>query len=426
MVRLSFTALAVTTLLSHNAASAPTWPSATDELEDIMYLNTGYRARGYAADVTPCSKGAGIGRIAAAERIRTAFHDMATGNVNTGVGGLDASIQFEVNSSDNPGPGFPTTLNTNVPFFSSRSSMADLIALGVYTSVRSCGGPVVSMRGGRIDATEAGFTGVPQPQNSQFTFINQFLRMGFNTEEMIALVACGHTLGAVHSANFPQIVPASTPGGYKSMDSTGVDNPAFDSKIAQEYVAGTQQDPLVYGPSIAAGRNSDFKVFTADSNQTITKMADPTYFKNQCATLFQRMVEVKPSASPALSDVIVPYDVKPSTLQLGLVDGGAQIAFTGEVRVRTTTRAASQISNVQLKYKDRTGATGGSIDTAVKGTASGFDDTFTVRIIPSTSRSLCTDIHLVLQLLLTHFRYILDLVLHRRHHPQQRRHRNIR
>jgi hypothetical protein len=44
-----------------------TWPAATDDLEDILFLNSGYRARSFAEAVTPCSAGAGPGRVAAAE-----------------------------------------------------------------------------------------------------------------------------------------------------------------------------------------------------------------------------------------------------------------------------------------------------------------------------------------------------------------------
>ena len=378
MFRPSVTVITVLAAFIRQAVSAPTWPSSIDELEDIMYLNTGYRSRGFAAPVVPCSNGAGPGRNAAAERIRTAFHDMSPGNVVRKTDGLDASIIFEF-GGDNPGPGFPSTVTANVPYLSSRSSMADLIALGVYTSVRSCGGPAVSMRGGRVDATERGPAGVPQPQNTVFTFQNQFLRMGFNQAEMIALVACGHSLGAVHTSNFPLIVPqGSTPGGYQEFDTTAVDNnPAFDSKIAQEYLAGTTKDALVVGPSVARRQNSDFVVFNSDRNVTITQMADPVTYKSRCSTLLQRMVEVVPAAS-VLSDVITPYDVKPMALQLSLVQGGDLISFDGEIRVRTTTRPASQIGSVQVNYKDRAGDVGGTISTTAKGTASGFDDMFAV------------------------------------------------
>ncbi|KAL9027843.1 MAG: hypothetical protein Q9196_003688, partial [Gyalolechia fulgens] len=361
---------------SLSIAAAPTWPSSMDELEDIMMLNTGYRARNFATPVTPCGFSAnGPGRITAAEWVRTAFHDMATGNTFTGIGGLDASIVFEL-GGDNPSPDFDTTLTTFVPFLSSRSSMSDIIAMGMYTAVRSCEGPIIPVKTGRIDATEAGPPGVPQPQNSLFTFQNQFARMGFDTTQMIAVVACGHTLGGVKSANFPQVVPAgSAPNGFKEFDSTA----KFDEKIASEYVAGTSTDPLVVGPARAAGRDSDFKVFNADGNATISSMADPATFQSTCQAMLQKMIEVVP-ASVTLTDPIVPYDVKPVALQLTLQAGGSEIQFAGEIRVRTTSRPASQISSVQLVYKDRTGGSDCGtcmISATSKGTAAGFDDTFT-------------------------------------------------
>ncbi|KAL8687042.1 MAG: hypothetical protein Q9218_006674, partial [Villophora microphyllina] len=358
------------------AAAAPTWPSAVDELEDIMFLNTGYRARGFATAVTPCGFSAqGPGRIAAAEWIRTAFHDMATGNVFLGTGGLDASLVFEL-GGDNVGPAFETTLTTYAPFLTSRSSMSDIIAMGIYTAVRSCGGPVVPIKTGRIDATEAGSPGVPLPQNSLYTFQNQFQRTGFDTSQMIAVTACGHTLGGVHAANFPQIVPVGTaPNDYKLMDSTT----KFDEKIASEYVAGTSTDPMTVGPAKASGRDSDFRVFSADGNATISSLADPATFASTCQAMLQKMIEVVPDGT-TLTDPIAAYDVKPVALQLTLQSGGSSIQFSGEIRVRTTTRPASQIATVQLVYKDRTGGSncgGCKISATQKGTAAGFDDSFT-------------------------------------------------
>ncbi|CRK47619.1 hypothetical protein BN1723_020349, partial [Verticillium longisporum] len=91
------------------------------------------------------------------------------------------------------------------PYMTKKSSMADLIALGVYISVRACGGPAVPFRAGRRDATTAGPVGVPQPQNAISIFRTQFDRMGFSPQEMIQVTACGHTIGGVHSAEFPDI-----------------------------------------------------------------------------------------------------------------------------------------------------------------------------------------------------------------------------
>jgi hypothetical protein len=383
MRQLSWTLLAgIAALLPcHAAAAAATWPSSIDELEDIMLLNTGYLAREFAAAITPCSA-PGAGRIAAAEWLRTAFHDMATGSVITGLGGLDASLVFELGgiATENIGPAFNNTFMTFSPFLSSRSSMSDLIALGVYSSVRSCGGPVVPIRTGRIDAQEAGPIGVPLPQDPLGTFLGQFSRTGFNQTEMIQVVLCGHTLGGVHAGNFPQIVaPGTVPNDYQFMDSTPS---TFDSTIASQYVSGTSQDPLFVGISRSSGRDSDAVVFGSDGNVTAKAMQDPNTFSSVCTAMLQKMIEVVPSVV-VLTDAIVPYDVKPSTLQLTLLAGGDYLSFTGQIRVRTTVLPASQIASVQLVYKDRNGGNAcGSciINAGFEGDAAGFDDTFAVSV----------------------------------------------
>ena len=268
MVEWFFYFAAAGSMLGH-AVGLPTWPSSLDELEDIMFLNTGYHARAFPADITPCSfSSQGPTRITSAEWLRTAFHDMAPGNVFTGVGGLDASIQYELggDGGENIGTAFNSTLLSYTPFYSSRASLADLIAMGVYASVRVCGGPIIFVRTGRIDATAAGTIGVPLPQNSQYTFIQQFSRMGFNVSEMIALTACGHTIGGVHAVNFPEVVQSGTvPNDYQHFDSTT----SFDEKIASQYIGGNGSDPLIGSLSIKNSFDSDLAVFTADNNATI-------------------------------------------------------------------------------------------------------------------------------------------------------------
>ncbi|OKL57192.1 hypothetical protein UA08_07338 [Talaromyces atroroseus] len=359
------------------ASGLPTWPSSVDELEDIMFLNSGYQARSFSADITPCSFSPdGPSRIASAEWLRTAFHDTAPGNVFTGVGGLDASLQYELggDGGENIGTAFNFTLLSFTPFFSSRASLADIIALGVYASVRVCGGPIIPIRTGRIDATAAGPIGVPLPQNSQYTFIQQFARMGFNVSEMIALTACGHTIGGVHAGNFPEVLQSGTvENDYQHFDSTTL----FDEKIASEFTGGNSSDPLAGPLAIKNTYDSDIAVFTADNNATIGLMADPTYFQSRCQVMLQRLIEVVP-AGVVLTDAIVPYEVKPSNLQLTIQPGGTQLQFTGEIRVRTTDLNGT-ISNVQLVYADRNGAsTCGScvIGTQYAGTTNGFDDSF--------------------------------------------------
>ncbi|KAI0122886.1 hypothetical protein BJ170DRAFT_116294 [Xylariales sp. AK1849] len=361
------------------AAADPTWPSANDELEEIMYQVSGFNARQFGGTVIPCSNEAsGPGRQNAAEWLRTAFHDMATASQSRGTGGLDGSLQYEVGRGENTGPGFQTTLQFMSNYYTNRSSVADLIALGVYYSVRSCGGPSIPIRGGRKDATTAGDIGVPQPENSLYSFQQRFLGMGFDNTEMIQAVACGHTLGGVHAAEFPNLVPVgSTQNGEGGLDSSVA---AFDNNIVTEYISGNTTNPLVVGPSIQVGRNSDTKVFASDGNATVAAMADPTTFQNICKTVLQKMIDVVPP-STTLSDPILPYLVKPVNLQLTLESGASTMSLTGYIRVRTTTLPSSSISSLTLTYKDRNG--GDNCGTAsctytatIQGATQGFDDTF--------------------------------------------------
>ncbi|KAI0005187.1 heme peroxidase [Xylariaceae sp. FL0662B] len=359
----------------------PTWPSPNDELEEIMYQVKGYRARQFGGTVIPCSSEAsGPGRHNAAEWVRAAFHDMATTTdlSNVRSGGLDGSLQYELTSSDNLGPGFNTTLKFMADYYTSRSGVADLIALGVYYAVRSCGGPIVPLSGGRIDAVAGGPIGVPLPQNSAFTFEQQFIRMGFNKTEMIQATACGHSIGGVHESEFPEIVPVgSTENGQVPLDSTEA---IFDNKVVTEYVSGNTTNPLVVGPSIQSTRNSDFKVFNYDGNVTIAAMADATEFNNICATVLRKMIDTVP-AGVVLSDPIQPYSVKPVEMQLALNSGATTMQLTGFIRVRTTDFGDDSASSLTLTYKDRSGGSNcGSRSCAytasLLGASQGFDDNF--------------------------------------------------
>lgn len=372
--------LGLIAVLSRLASAQPTWPSSIDELEDVMFLNSGYLSKGFGLHVTPCSYSEfAEGRQTAAEWLRIGFHDMATTNVFFEPhGGIDGSIGFELNSGENIGAGFNSSLITYSNLYSSRLPIADLVALGVYAAVRACNGPVIPMRGGRVDATAAGPIGVPQPQNGQGTFTNQFARMGFNVTDMVQMTACGHTLGGVHSEDFPNIVaPNTVPYGFQIFDASET----FDNSIATNYINGPNSDPLSVGISVSSGRNSDTAVFTADGNATLKAMTSATTFNSMCVSILQRMIETVPP-TVNLSAVIAPYEVKPTGLQLTLLSGGTQITFSGDIRVRTTVRDQSQIHSVQVIYMDRNGATGGTITGSVAGQAFGFDDSFSVSSDP--------------------------------------------
>jgi catalase (peroxidase I) len=90
---------------------------------------------------------------------------------------------------------------------------------------RRSGGPQIDFRGGRVDATQAGPASVPQPQDALTSHTAAFARMGFTPTEMIQLVACGHTIGGVQRAAFPNVVPKkdatkTNPDGNMVFDQT--------------------------------------------------------------------------------------------------------------------------------------------------------------------------------------------------------------
>jgi hypothetical protein len=165
---------------------------------------------------------------------------MATHDALAGTGGLDGSIGVEANrpevSSYEPSMaviinrGLPknagTAINTTIVFFMAfvspnlscefawiaiivpcasdyNQTVADFLAMGARTAMDACGGPEFGYRAGRVDNFIPGPFGVPEPQQDLQSHISAFSRMGFTQEEMIGLVACGHSIGGVHHASFP-------------------------------------------------------------------------------------------------------------------------------------------------------------------------------------------------------------------------------
>lgn len=345
---------------------AYTWPSNIDYLEGVMYQQAGYRRFGVIDGVSPCSFSSdGEGRQAAAEWVRTAFHDMITHNAAEGTGGMDASIMFEMDRPENPGSAFNATMGFMTNFYNIQTSMADLLALAVYTAVRTCGGPRIVMRGGRIDATSAGLAGVPEPTDDLDTIVAQFATAGFNTTEMIQMVACGHTLGGVHGVDFPDITGNDSSTNFVHFDSTFS---SFDSAVVNDYLDGTTQNPLVVGPE---GSNSDLLVFGADGNATMQSISDANAFANTCQAILQRMIEVVPS-SVTLSEIIDPIPIKPVAIQMTF-DSSGTLALTGEIRVLISNRDDTDLT-VQLHYADHDGniPSNNTISTSVISYSTGY------------------------------------------------------
>ncbi|KAJ7290710.1 heme peroxidase [Mycena rebaudengoi] len=312
-------------LASFATANAYLWPSPMlDELESLLFeILPG--TTGIASFIQPCdtftfgSGGSGTGasgRTNAADWIRTAYHDMATHNIADGTGGMDASIRFEEEQTrgENTGDGFSNTLSVLAGSATRYVSVADALALGTVIAVEKCGGPQIAFRGGRVDATEPNNPGVAQ---------------GFTQDEMIGLVACGHTFGGVQHAPFPNIVPElNDPNSTLSVAHFDTANFHFDNNIATEYISGTTKNPLVVGFNDTT--NSDKRIFGSDSNATILAFANsPEHFGSTCAGLFARMLDTVPNGVQ-LSEVITPMPVKPTSPTFAL--DGDVLQFSGRVR----------------------------------------------------------------------------------------------
>ncbi|PBK65393.1 heme peroxidase [Armillaria solidipes] len=315
---------------------AYTWPSNIDYLEGVMYQQAGYRRFGIIDGVNPRSFNGGLreGRQAAAEWVRPdRFHDMITHNAADGTGGLDASIMFETERPENPGGAFNETLDFLNNLYNIQTSMADLLAMGLSVSVRSCGGP-------RIDATNAGPEGVPEPTDDLSSIAAQFATAGFNTTEMIQMVACGHSLGGVYGVDFPDITGDNSSTNFVHFDSSFS---SFDSAPSPT-LDGTTENPLAVGPDTS---NSDLLVFSADGNVTMRSLSDEASFRNTCQD-----IHVVPS-SVTLSDIIEPIPIMPVQLQMTF-DSSGSFTFTGEIHVLLSGRDNKDLT-VQLRYVDHDG-----------------------------------------------------------------------
>ena len=83
----------------------------------------------------------------------------------------------------------------NIESITDSGKVADVIAVGAAMAIGTCGGPPIPLRGGRVDATEAGPSGVCEPETDLKTTLASFSGAGFNQADAIALTACGHTMG---------------------------------------------------------------------------------------------------------------------------------------------------------------------------------------------------------------------------------------
>ncbi|KAL6872280.1 heme peroxidase [Trichoderma longibrachiatum] len=300
------------------------WPDPKiDELEKLLYEQENpFDGPGSLASFVdgcsgPAERALGIGRSFGAEWIRNAYHDMSTADVSAGTGGLDASIVFEMDRLENIGDAFQETLNIFKGNYNNRVSMSDLFALATVMAVGGCSGGkvIVPLKGGRVDAAGPGPSGVPEPQQDLQTHTASFAKQGFDTSEMIALVACGHTVGGVHGVDFPKIVPNPAPTDGAKNDNTvtfDTTTDSFDNIVAKEFIGNVSQNPLAFGQNETT--RSDFRIFNADGGDMISQMATSNdFFLDTCNTMFERMINTVPSNVKLV-------DIKPQENSTQIVD----------------------------------------------------------------------------------------------------------
>ncbi|DBA86813.1 TPA: hypothetical protein ACH3X2_005396 [Trebouxia sp. C0005] len=134
--------------------------------------------------------------------LRLVFHDSGTYNVAAGNGGANASIQHELERPENFGlkRGWKVIQQAMSHIQGTAAeglvSQADMIALVGAYAVGLCGGPLISVPVGRVDAQKADATDrLPAEDFSADRLKQAFQQQGLSVQEFVAL-AGAHTLGS--------------------------------------------------------------------------------------------------------------------------------------------------------------------------------------------------------------------------------------
>lgn len=153
-------------------------------------------------------------------------------------------------------------------------------------------------------------------------------------DDMITMVACGHSLGNIHSVDFPEMVAGETSEENIAHFDTSPTN--FDNAVVTEYLENETANPLVVGANDTM--NSDKRIFGSDGNATMSSLSDPVTFKSKCTRIFERMIDTVPASvtltEPLDIDDIKPY-VDPPRLQ------SAPIALSRYFQARSTSSGIS-------------------------------------------------------------------------------------
>jgi len=136
-----------------------------------------------------------------ANRLRFAWHDAGSHSGACGSIRFDAELKHGANAGLAKCVRFLTPIKEKFPVL----SWADIIQMAGACAVEHAGGPVISMRYGRVDATEPSQEGAlpdalpPFKQGSPGAHLRAvFGRMGFSDREIVALSGA-HTIGRAYA-----------------------------------------------------------------------------------------------------------------------------------------------------------------------------------------------------------------------------------
>ncbi|XP_031279682.1 putative L-ascorbate peroxidase 6 [Pistacia vera] len=140
-----------------------------------------------------------ISKGKAAGVLRLAFHDAGTFEMDENSGGMNGSIVYELERTENAG--LKKSLKVlekakNEVDAKQPVSWADMIAVGGAVAVSVCGGPTIPVSLGRVDSTVGDPEGkLPQESLDASGLKKCFQKKGFSTQELVALSGA-HTLGS--------------------------------------------------------------------------------------------------------------------------------------------------------------------------------------------------------------------------------------
>lgn len=137
--------------------------------------------------------------------VRLAWHASGTWDKNAKNGGSNgATMRFEPESSDGANNGLNLARDFLEPIKKNNPgiSYADLWIYASYVAIENMGGPQIQFSYGRTDSS----SGKDCPPNGRLPDATKgaqhirdvFYRMGFNDQEIVALVGGGHALGRCH------------------------------------------------------------------------------------------------------------------------------------------------------------------------------------------------------------------------------------